>query len=114
MEPEKSVDTPPTQPTPLTSPYGSSRKIFVNTEGLRAGWRLLVYVALAAGLFLCFRTLLEQFWHFRAEELSAGSLFLTELINFAAVFGAAALMSVLERRPVDVYGLPAHTAFGKL
>lgn len=93
---------------------GFANRIFLNEEGLRAGWRLLLYLALVVGFFLSFKVLLMQFWKSTAGTFSIGGIFFSELIGFASAFGAAIVMSFLERRPVGIYGLPAHSAFGKL
>jgi uncharacterized protein len=113
MEHETSV-TPPVQPLRDPSASGLTGKIFLNETGLRAGWRLFLYLAIAAGFFLGLRMLLMQFWNSTLGAFSIGNLFLTEVIGFVSVFGAAVLMSFLERRPIGMFGLPANLAFGKL
>ncbi len=114
MENQQST-APPPAPTNHQAPgRGFIGQIFLNADGLRAGWRLLLYVALVAGLFLGLKTLSMQFRKSTPGIFSLGNLFLSEVIGFVSAFGAAAVMSFLEHRPVGLYGLPVHQAFGKL
>jgi len=116
MEQERPVETPPTQEfgdTPNTSSNRLS-KIFSNAQGLRAGWRLLLYVVMMAGFFLGLKMLWMQFYRSTPGKFSFESLLFSEMIGFISVFGAAVVMSFLEHRPVGCYGLPVHQGFGKL
>ena len=116
MEQERPEETPPIQEfrdTPNTSTKGLS-KVFSNSEGLRAGWRLLLYVVMMAGFFLGLKMLLLQFHRSTPGKFSFESLLFSEMTGFISVFGAAVVMSFLEHRPVGCYGLPVQQAFGKL
>ena len=113
MENEKATATP-AHATHDVAPSRSIAKIFLNAEGLRAGWRLLLYAVLVAGFFLGLKMLLLQFWKSTPGVFSMGNLFLAEIIGFVSAFGAAALMSFIEHRPVGLYGLSVRGAFGKL
>lgn len=97
-----------------TPERGVLHKVFLNSEGLRVGWRLLIYLALLITFFLGVRFLLSQFWKSTPGTFSFPSLFLGEVLGFAAAFGAAVAMSFIERRPIGAYGLPVRGAFGKL
>src|SRR6202140_976395 len=109
-------ETPPPQEFPGTSNNSSKglNQIFSNAEGLRAGWRLLLYMVITAGFFLGLKFLLMQFYRPTPEKFSFESLLYSEVICFISPFGAAVVMSFLEHRPVGVYGLPVQQAFGKL
>ncbi len=74
----------------------------------------MLYVVLLVVFFLSFKVLLSQFWKSTPGTFSIASLFLAEVVGFAAAFGAAVVMSFIERRPVGAYGLPVRGAFGKL
>jgi uncharacterized protein len=90
------------------------KQIFLNDFGLRAGWRFLIYVALVVGIALGTGRVVSHFvGHIRGVP-PVRLLFLQEIIGFAVVFGAAIIMSRIERRPVGVYGIPQRGAFGKL
>src|ERR1700736_1268702 len=116
MEQERPEETPPTQEfrdTSNASAKGLS-KLFLNSEGLRAGWRLLLYFVMMAGFFLGLKMLLLQFHRSTPGKFSFESLLFSEMTGFISVFGAAVVMSFLEHRPVGCYGLPVQQAFGKL
>ncbi|MBV9574766.1 MAG: CPBP family intramembrane metalloprotease [Acidobacteriales bacterium] len=90
----------------------SAASIFRTKDGLRAGWRLLIYFSLVVGFYF----LLRQALHLLPSGLS--HTLWRDLIGesglLAVVTLPALLMSAFERRPFGVYGLPAHQAFGKL
>jgi membrane protease YdiL (CAAX protease family) len=113
MAQDRPAETPPTREPRDTSSRGLS-KIFSDTEGLRAGWRLLLYVVITVVFFLGLKMLLMQFYRSTPGKFSFESLLFSEMIGFISAFGAAVVMSFLEHRPVGCYGLPVHQAFGKL
>src|ERR1700730_5921367 len=115
MEQERSEKTPSIQPHRDASSTSSNElsKIFSNAEGLRAGWRLLLYVVITAALFLGLKMLLMQFYRPTPDKFSFEGTLFSEMIGFISAFGAAVAMSFLEHRPVGCYGLPVQQAFGK-
>jgi membrane protease YdiL (CAAX protease family) len=113
MEFETPATTPPPPPANIPD-RGLVHKAFLNSEGLRAGWRFLIYMALMIAFFLGLKVLLSQFWKSTPGTFSFTSLFLAEVLGFAAAFGAAVVMSFIEHRSIGDYGLPVHGAFGKL
>ncbi|MDP9146628.1 MAG: CPBP family intramembrane metalloprotease [Acidobacteriota bacterium] len=109
----------PTRVSPEPAPQverGSSpvRKIFLNAEGLRAGWRFLIYMAFLFVFMMAFKMLMMRFLKSTPGVFSVRNLFVSEVISFCAAFGAAILMSFIEKRQVGEYGLPVQGAFGKL
>jgi membrane protease YdiL (CAAX protease family) len=115
MEQERPIATPPTREfrdTPNNSSKGLNQ-IFSNPEGLRAGWRLLLYVVITAALFLGLKMVLMQFYRPNPDKFSFESTLFSEMIGFISAFGAAGVMSLLEHRPLGCYGLPVQQAFGK-
>jgi membrane protease YdiL (CAAX protease family) len=116
MEQDRPIDTPSTQSSRDTSSNSSHRlsKIFFNEQGLRAGWRLLLYFVIMVGFFLGLKMLLMQFYRSTPGKFSFEALLYSEMIGFISAFGAAVVMSFLEHRPVGAYGLPVRQAFGKL
>jgi membrane protease YdiL (CAAX protease family) len=101
-------------PLPSVLPVSPRRNpVLFNDEGLRSGWRLLIYVLLV-GIF----TFLIGFL---ARKLGAptrgvpppSAVLVQELLGFAVVFGCALIMSRFERRSPGDYGLPLSDAFGK-
>jgi membrane protease YdiL (CAAX protease family) len=55
-----------------------------------------------------------ELFGFPASPFSPQSVLRGKLLSFMAALGAALAMARLERRPVDIYGLPREWAFGKL
>ncbi|PYV14215.1 MAG: CPBP family intramembrane metalloprotease domain-containing protein [Acidobacteria bacterium] len=88
--------------------------MFLNDEGLRAGWRLLLFIGLALAVLF----LLGRLSHLLGVRIAAG-LFgpLTaiegESLLFFSVFAAAAVMAKLERRSLAHYALSLKGAFGR-
>jgi uncharacterized protein len=99
--------------TSSASASGFPGNIFLNKTGLRAGWRLLIYLALFLVLMVVANHLLRLLLHLTPGLASVGFQFLGELAGFLDAFLAAWIMSLLEQRPMGVYGLPARSALGK-
>jgi membrane protease YdiL (CAAX protease family) len=92
--------------------------LFVGQDGLRAGWRFLLF-ALGIQLSVWFvEGPLEQFlargFAVKLHELSAPALLIEEFVSCFSVFLITGIAAVLERRRGDSYGLPIDHAFGKL
>ena len=109
-EPANSSPTPAFQAPPRE---GLAAKIFLNQEGLRAGWRLLLYAAFWLTLEFVGKILIFQIAAPNLNRLSPQSVLLSDFLDFASAYAAAFLMARLERRPMDVYGLPIRGAFRK-
>jgi len=114
LELDPSNGSPSTPPVPAPPPQGLLEKIFLNDEELRTIWRVLLYglfwITFSFGLDL----LAIELFGFPANPMSAQRILKEDLLSFLAALGAALAMANLERRPVDVYGLPRERAFGKL
>jgi uncharacterized protein len=108
-----SQDSPRVQPPILHT-------IFLGPQGLRAGWRLLIY------LLLCFALRRSSFWVFAhipvirdwlgsqpKDVIAAGPQAFGECVVALAVLIPAFIMSRIEKRPFGEYGLPVSKAFGK-
>jgi membrane protease YdiL (CAAX protease family) len=103
-----SSDTPSvTEPKRLPS-------IFQNERGLRAGWRLAIYVGVIVAGWIGCMMVVNEFVHPEREAYSPWVLGVGEFVSFAVAFGAAWMMSRLEERSLAAYGLPLEGAFGKL
>jgi len=91
-------------------------RIFLGPGGLRAGWRAALYLS----IFLLFMTALQfgaALVHVglsarRGGPVTAGSLFIQELILAVCAIAAARVMSGMERRRFRDYGMPWRGAFG--
>lgn len=104
-EPILTVETiPPAQPSTL-------RKIFFGKDGLRAGWSLLIFIALFAAIIFCVNFILRKFLPHDPKALMVGGeapprfLLIAEGIPFVVTVFVTWIMSKIERRPVGVYGL---------
>jgi membrane protease YdiL (CAAX protease family) len=111
MESGNSVYHPAGQST-LSSPPPSPTSLFHNQHGLRAGWRLLVYLLLVLGGGVIVMLGLRLFLTPKRGVPTAMILLSQEVVGFALVYGAALVMSRLERRSVGAYGLPMTEALG--
>jgi len=87
--------------------------VFFNKQGLRSGWRILVYVCLVALLFYGVEVALVSSFLPAQNQFKVSTIIVGEAMFFLAVYGAALLMARVEGRPSGVYGLPLKEAFGK-
>lgn len=82
------------------------RSIFLGPNGIRAGWRLAIYLVFTS-------VLIGVLFHFalhippwQAPNFRLGELLPRELIALFATLSAAAIMARIEHRPFGSYGLP--------
>jgi len=102
---------PPTEATPPPEP-SALRRIFTGKDGLRAGWSLLIFIALFAAFIFCTNAIGHKFHPpppknaKTASEISATPhMFFRESIPFLVTLLVTWIMSKIERRPISVYGL---------
>jgi uncharacterized protein len=91
---------PPTQPSTL-------RKIFVGKDGLRAGWSLLIFIAIFAAIAFCVRIIGHKLYPAPPQpgaEFSPALGYFAESLNFGLTLVVTWIMSKIERRPISVYG----------
>jgi len=113
----QSDDTPP---VPRSEYGGGSLSPFdermhhwlIGPEGLRPGWRLLLYVIMERGFYLLLSVLIQYAMQFGVHGLWI--TFFAEAGLVPVVVVPALLLSILEGRPFDQYGLPRSAIFGKL
>lgn len=90
------------------------RKILFNSRGLRAGWRLALFVAIYVALGYLTDWLIFDVFHV-AQRPSLDPLFLTgaEVTSLIQVLIATWVMARIERRRFSAYGIPSvRNAFG--
>ncbi len=88
-----------------------ARTLFLDSQGLRPGWGLAFY----AVTFLTLQRMaveLASSWDLGASGL--WSMMLAELGSLVAAVIPAAVLTRVERRPWNAYGLPGKQAFGRL
>jgi membrane protease YdiL (CAAX protease family) len=100
----------------LAPPAGTidgSTAIFWNEREMRAGWRVLIYLALffAFGGAETFVVLLLHLPIVTHTVVTASGLLVQEIILLSAAFVPAAILGVLEGRGFGDYGLPGTVAF---
>jgi uncharacterized protein len=105
-QPEPASIVPPQQP--FLEPMHT---IFAGPQGLRAGWRFLVYVGMWRVFFVLLRTLVPYVQPHGVHGIWQDLI--GELEFLASAFLPALVMAVIEKRRVGDYGLPGRHAFGK-
>jgi len=87
------------------------RKIFIGKDGLRAGWGLLIFIALFAVFAFSANRIAHRFFPSAAAAETPGAevppvfLLFGEAIPFLIILFITWVMSKIERRPYSVYGL---------
>jgi hypothetical protein len=117
MTPDQNPESTSPVQTPMGPPEGPASlatTIFWNEREFRAGWRILLYLLFFV-LFDLAETFLLMAVHFpliARTGFTATGMLVQECVGVIAALGAAAIMGMLEGRPVGVYGLPRAAAFG--
>jgi membrane protease YdiL (CAAX protease family) len=109
--------------TPTPIPPGLLRKIFLGPNGIRAGWRLLIFLAIFIGFqFAVVQRAMRHVPYFAqlAKQAQTGGVIspafslIFESTILVLALSAAGIMSRIEKRPFGSYGIPLQGAFGKL
>ncbi len=94
-----SLTPEPPSPEQKSDAYRGLKWIFVGSDGLRAGWSVLLFVlmflGIAQGLAYAFS---KAHLLSRADQFSPRAAFFGELVAFLAMMAAAAIMALIERR----------------
>lgn len=91
----------------LTEWGGRLRRIFVGSNGIRAGWGALLFAAIFVGVDAGLVFIARHFLQPPADDhiLSPTNGLLTECINLCAVTVATAILAAIERRSLFFFGL---------
>jgi uncharacterized protein len=89
------------------------RRSFIGKDGLRAGWGLLIFMAMLVGCAFTARFIVHKLLPNLANTAQAGAelmgkppfLLINESVQFLIVLLITWIMSRIERRPSSVYGL---------
>ncbi|HTZ72209.1 MAG TPA: type II CAAX endopeptidase family protein [Acetobacteraceae bacterium] len=81
------------------------RWVFIGSDGIRAGWRIVIFIALIAAFSLIARLLSHGRMPVPKGEIPAGFFLIRETILIAAVVAAGAVMGWIEGRSAWSYGL---------
>jgi len=107
--PSREATTPVEPISPAPPP--KLRKIFLGKDGLRAGWSLLIFIALFAGLIYCSNVISRKLDPSAAKAANASAEisplrgFIAESVPLVVVLLLTWIMSKIERRPNSAYGL---------
>ncbi len=106
--------SPPAPPEGPKQTITAVHEIFIGPDGLRAGWRLLIFVAIFLSLVWAVNWVTRGASPpTRAAALPWNFMLLREALNFGCVLLATWIMSRIEQRNFAVYGLPGSRAFGR-
>lgn len=91
-------------------PPSTLHRIFIGADGLRAGWSLLIFIALMAIVMIGVNRLGHRFFPASkspetGKSASLRFLYFAESLPFLATVLVTWIMSKIERRPSSVYGL---------
>lgn len=90
--------------------------VFLGPNGLRAFWRLAMFVAIVIGLRFGIRAILHLLHltkpHPGIIDYTAKTVLLQDSLAFLCVLLATLIMGVFEKRSLSNYGLPLRSAFG--
>jgi uncharacterized protein len=112
--PQLSPSAPIVPAAPEPPPY----TIFRGPNGIRAGWRILIFLGVLAGILVVLSLMVAALTHgkrasFGLSQLTPSALSLSEGVTFLVVALAALIMARIERRRWGQYGLPLLSAFRK-
>ena len=93
-------------------PPSTLRAIFIGKDGLRAGWSLLIFIALFAAVAVCVNVIGHKIFPPAAKTAqtasgtatTAHSVFISASIGFLITLLVTWIMSKIERRPNSIYG----------
>jgi hypothetical protein len=90
------------------------RKVFFNSRGLRAGWRLLIFVGIFVGLGFLANWIVPKIFHIKQRpSLDPVGTISDELQALIQALVATWIMARIERRRFADYGIPVRNAFGR-
>jgi membrane protease YdiL (CAAX protease family) len=93
------------------------KQLFIGPDGLRHGWRFLLFVAAIILLVqFCerpFDGFVAALFHVDREAFSAPAIIVEDGVDFILIVMVTAVFAWCEGRRVDSYGLPISKAFGR-
>jgi membrane protease YdiL (CAAX protease family) len=101
---------------PQTPPAGSiAKRVFVGPNGLRAGWRLLIFLAMIMAMSAVARLIIKRFFPDALDPtlLTPMRIIAPDVLVCCILAVAARVMSKIEGRRVGEYGLPRSEALTK-
>jgi uncharacterized protein len=101
---------------PQTAPADpTTRRIFIGPNGLRAGWRLLIFMAIVVAMSKLAQLIIRRFFPAALDptQLTPMRIIAPDLLFCFILAVAAWVMSRMERRRLGEYGLPSSEALRK-
>ena len=93
------------------------KAIFMGPAGLRSGWRLPIFLAIAIALQAALGEIVDLILRARhivpPQGLQAIVFLVQDALTLVAILGATWIMARAERRKLTDYGLPGRNAFGR-
>ena len=113
------MSVPEIPPTPPSPPPVAADPVFRGPNGIRAGWRALIFLAIISGLVAVAALAIALAIHFLkigpgrigSSSLTPAGTGLTEAVIFFLTAIAALVMGRMEHRKWGEYGLPVKFAF---
>jgi CAAX protease family protein len=122
MEPEPQSDIDSQTPKPFTepdvplapvtiqpqepeSPYRGLKWIFIGSDGLRAGWSVLIFFALLIGFMTGLGLLFAKLHLISKGAFTPKTAIFSELFQLIALIAAAGILALIERRSLFDYNL---------
>src|ERR1700721_409544 len=91
------------------------RWIFLGSQGLRAGWSILIFAALLAPAVFIANIVMRHLPSLREGEIALGDSLIFEAVQLVAILGAMAITAWIEGRDVwSYYGLAGRRPIAKL
>ncbi len=104
-------DFPPGMPPPPAPPRYN---IFTGPHGLRAGWRVLIFLALSLLILIlvstAFRFIAPSFFK-QHHAFSPSFVIVSEILSLLVLLFTMLIIGRIEHRSIDSYGLPLRKAF---
>jgi len=93
----------------------ATKRIFIGPNGLRAGWRLLIFMAIVKALSFVAQIIITRFFPAALDpkQLTPMRIIAPDLLFCLILAVAAGIMSKIEGRRLGQYGLPRSEALGK-
>src|SRR2546426_3911847 len=111
QQPEGSEPESSLVPEPRKRSLGE--KIFLGPYGLRAGWRLLIYLLIGAVVLFALGALVRHLFYAPRGVFRARVVLANETGLFLAALIPALVMARIEKRSLADYGLSLRSALGK-
>ena len=104
---------PDSEFSPISS-QPTTHNIFVGPNGVRAGWRLLMFLGIVTALGAFALVVLQpKLLTSLGTDFSSVNVIIQEIISFSIVMIATAVMGRFEKRSLSDYGLPVRSFLGK-